>query len=134
MIRSRPMPPAPISPDRSALLGLSAVGALLGALAASTCCLLPLALFSVGVGGAWLGNLTALAPYQPLFVAVALGCLGSGFWLLRRESSRSCSDGSVCARPLPRRLTRLGLLTATVLVAAALVFPALAPLLLGLRP
>src|SRR5262245_16002083 len=43
---------------------LMAAGGLVGALAASSCCILPLLLFSLGVSGAWIGNLTRLAPYQ----------------------------------------------------------------------
>ncbi|MCB1719999.1 MAG: mercury transporter MerT, partial [Candidatus Competibacteraceae bacterium] len=35
-----------------------AAGGILAALAASTCCIIPLALFSLGVGGAWIGKLT----------------------------------------------------------------------------
>jgi len=37
-------------------------GGIIGALVASSCCIVPLVLFSLGVGGAWIGNLTALAP------------------------------------------------------------------------
>jgi hypothetical protein len=48
---------------------LIAAGGLLGALAASSCCILPLVLFSLGVSGAWIGNFTRLAPYQPYFIA-----------------------------------------------------------------
>ena len=40
---------------------LMAAGGLLGALAASSCCILPLALFGLGVSGAWIGNFTRLA-------------------------------------------------------------------------
>ncbi|WP_245540869.1 mercuric transporter MerT family protein [Octadecabacter antarcticus] len=39
-----------------------AAGGILGALAASTCCIVPLILFSLGVSGVWIGNLTALEP------------------------------------------------------------------------
>ena len=67
-------------PDRRQ--GLVAAGGVLGALAASSCCILPLALFSLGIGGAWIGNLTALAPYQPIFVAVTTGILGYGYYLV----------------------------------------------------
>jgi mercuric ion transport protein len=42
-------------------------GGLLGALATSSCCVLPLVLFSIGAGGGWIGKLTALARYQPVF-------------------------------------------------------------------
>lgn len=55
---------------------LVAVGGILGALAASSCCIVPLVLFGLGIGGAWIGNLTALAPYKPLFVAATAGVLG----------------------------------------------------------
>jgi MerT mercuric transport protein len=47
---------------------LTALGGILGAIAASSCCIAPLVLFSLGISGAWIGNLTALAPYQPYFI------------------------------------------------------------------
>ena len=50
-----------------------AAGGLLGALAASSCCIVPLTLFGLGVSGAWIGNLTWLAPYQPCFIVATLG-------------------------------------------------------------
>lgn len=41
------------------------MGAALGAgVAASACCTIPLALVSLGIGGAWIGSLTALEPYR----------------------------------------------------------------------
>jgi mercuric ion transport protein len=105
------------------------VGGLLGALAASSCCILPLVLFSLGVSGAWIGNLTRLAPYQPCFIVATFGFLGAGYWLARRDSDLACADGESCARPLPSRLIKTALVTATVLVIAALGFDFLAPLL-----
>jgi len=111
--------------------GWIAAGGLLGALAASSCCLLPLALFSLGIGGAWIGNLTALTPYQPYFVAATLGCLGAGFYLVYLRPRRACAAGGACARPLPGRVVKTSLWVATVLVAASLAFPYAAPGLLG---
>lgn len=111
--------------------GLAAAGGLLGALAASSCCILPLALFSLGAGGAWIGKLTALAPYQPVFVAITLGLLGYGYWQVYRKPAVACADGEACAQPLPSQLVKAGLWTATALVAAALAFPYVAPTLLG---
>jgi mercuric ion transport protein len=110
--------------------GLMAVGGLLGALAASSCCLLPLVLFGLGVSGAWIGKLTQLAPYQPFFIAATIACLGYGYWLVYR-SSKLCAGGEACARPLSIRLVQLGLIVATVLVIAAIGFDVLAPLLLN---
>ena len=111
--------------------GLLAAGGLLGALAASSCCILPLVLFSLGIGGAWIGNLTALAPYQPIFVAIALGFLAAGFDGVYRRPKRACAAGDSCARPLPNRLVKTSLWVASVLVIAALAFPYVAPTLLG---
>ena len=109
---------------------LMAAGGLLGALAASSCCILPLVLFSLGASGAWIGNLTRLAPYQPCIIAATLALLGYGYWLVYRSSKLACADGEACARPLPSGLVKVGLILATILVAAALGFDFLAPLFL----
>ena len=110
--------------------GFVAAGGLLGAIAASSCCILPLVLFSLGISGAWLGNLAALAPYQPFFAVVTLGLLGYGYYLVYRKP-RPCADGDACTRPLPSRLTKAALWSATAFIGAALTFPYAAPALLG---
>lgn len=110
---------------------LLATGGLLGALAASSCCILPLALFSLGVSGAWIGNFTQLAPYQPYFIAATLVFLGTGYWLIYRSSQLACAGDAACARPLPNRLVMATLIVATILVIAALGFNVLAPLFLN---
>ena len=109
---------------------LMAAGGLVGALAALSCCILLLVLFSLGVSGAWIGNFTQLAPYQPYFIAVSIGCLGYGYWLVHRSTKLACADGEACARPLSNWLVQLGLIAATVLIILAVGFDFLAPLLL----
>jgi len=109
---------------------LMAAGGLLGALATSSCCILPLALFGLGVSGAWIGNFTQLAPYQPYFIAATIGFLGYGYWLVHRSAKLACAGGEACARALPNRLVKAGLVLATILVVAALGFNFIAPLLL----
>ena len=109
---------------------LMAAGGVLGALAASSCCILPLVLFTLGVSGAWIGNFTQLAPYQPYFIAATIACLGYGYWLVYRSPKVACAEGEACARPMPNRLVKLGLILATVLVVAAIAFNFLAPLFL----
>src|SRR5712692_9000308 len=138
-IRMSDLPRAPArSPDQSednaGMWGgqtLMAAGGILGALAASSCCILPLVLFSLGVSGAWIGNFTQLAPYQPYFIAATIAFLGYGYWLVYRSSKVACVDGETCARPMPNRLVKFGLVLATVLVVAAIGFNFLAPLLLN---
>jgi mercuric transport protein len=65
--------------------GLVVAASLLGAVAASSCCILPLVLFALGVSGAWIGYFTRLAPYQPYFIAGTFVCLGAGYWLAGRH-------------------------------------------------
>ena len=110
---------------------LMAAGGLFGALAASSCCILPLALFTLGVSGAWIGNFTRLAAYQPYFLAATLACLGCGYWLVYRSSTRACADGGACARPLPNRIVKTSLILATILLVAALGLDFIAPLFLN---
>jgi mercuric ion transport protein len=110
---------------------LLAAGGLLGALAASSCCILPLALFILGISGAWIGHFTRLAAYQPYFLAATLVCLGGGYWLVYRRSTRACTDSEACARPLPNRIIKTSLILATMLVAAALGLDLIAPLFLN---
>ncbi|MBL4872564.1 MAG: hypothetical protein JKY41_04030 [Rhodobacteraceae bacterium] len=55
---------------------LIAAGGILGALGASACCVVPLILFSLGISGAWISNLTALAPYKPIFITITFGFWG----------------------------------------------------------
>ena len=106
---------------------LLAAGGLLGALAASSCCILPLALFSLGVSGAWIADFTQLAPFQPYFIAATILFLVAGYWLVRRASKRACAEGAACARPLPNRLVKGALIGSSILVIAALGFDWLAP-------
>jgi len=111
--------------------GLIAGGGVLGAIAASSCCILPLALFSLGIGGAWIGNLAALTPYQPIFVAITAGFLGYGYYLVYWKPGNVCADGTACARPVSARIVKITLWAATILVGAAIAFPYAAPVLLG---
>ncbi|HVI90614.1 MAG TPA: mercuric transporter MerT family protein [Dongiaceae bacterium] len=133
-IAERPVPGVDLPQAESGELQrqrLVAAGGILGAIAASSCCVIPLLLFSLGIGGAWIGNLTALAPYKPIFVAVTTGLLGYGFYAVYWKPKRACAADAACARPLPNRLVKFSLWLATVLVIIAFAFDYVAPLLLA---
>jgi mercuric ion transport protein len=98
----------------------------LGALAAMSCCIVPLALFTLGVSGAWIGNLAALAPYQPIFIGVTLAFLATGYYLVYRRPTAACADGAACRRPLQNKVVKAALWGATAMVASAMAFPYLA--------
>ena len=117
--------------DETRRQGLVAVGGVLGAVAASSCCIVPLALFSLGISGVWIGNLAALTPYQPYIILITAGFLGYGFYLVYWRPKKAYADGSDCARPLPHRIVKTALWVSTTLVAAAVAFPYVAPALLG---
>ena len=109
--------PGSIASPRWALLASVA-----GAVGASLCCAVPLLLVSLGVGGTWLANLTALEPYRPVFVALAIGALGTAGWRLYGPASR-CEDGRVCADPKILRRRRLLLWVVVAAVLPLLLFP-----------
>ena len=123
-------PPAGTIPT-ARFQGLAAAGGILGALASMSCCLLPLALFGLGVSGAWIGNLTALAPFQPYFIAATAACLATGFWLAYRRPRQVCASDGGCATPVSRRGVKAALWLATVLVASAVTFSYTSSWLLG---
>lgn len=122
---------APAEAGGMRTLRLTALGGILGAIAASSCCIAPVVLFSLGISGAWIGNLTALAPYQPYFIAATLICLGYGYWLVYRRQSTACAEGAACARPLPNHIVNASLILATILVAGAIGLDLAGPYLLN---
>ncbi len=108
--------------------GLLATGGVVGAILASACCVAPLLLLMLGVSGSWIGNLTALEPYKPLFATVALIFIGLGFWQVYFKTKPACDDGSYCARPESALITKAALWFSTVLVGLALTINWWAPL------
>jgi mercuric ion transport protein len=102
----------------------SIFGSLGAALAAAVCCLGPLVLVSFGVTGAWIGNLSALEPYRPLFMIVAAGLLGFGFYrVYGRSLQEDCGAGAECEVPRANRINQVSLWIATVVVVGLFASP-----------
>lgn len=79
------------------LAGLGAVAGF-GALAASSCCVLPLALAGLGAGSAVFGGLEVLVNWQPLLLGGAVVAVAAAWTLLFRRRSVACNvDGSCSA-------------------------------------
>jgi mercuric ion transport protein len=98
----------------------------LAAILASTCCLGPLVLITVGVSGAWISNLTVLEPYQPLFIGAAVIALLLAWRRIWRPAA-ACEPGQVCAIPQVNRTYKALFGIVVVLVVVALGFPFIAP-------
>ena len=105
-----------------------ATGGVIGAIAASTCCVIPLLLVTLGISGAWIGNLTALEPYSIYSSLAALVFIGLGFWRVYFRRSTVCDDQSWCARPHSTGITKIALWTAAFLILANLTMRWGAPL------
>ncbi len=92
---------------------------MVGAIIASSCCIVPLVLVMLGLSGAWVSNLTALEPYKPIFLLITTGLIGAGFWQVYRPTQPECEEDSLCATPASRRITKAILWLATVLALLA---------------
>ena len=109
----------------------SIVAGAASAIGASACCVLPLALVTIGVGGAWVAHLRELERFYYVFVAVALAAFGYAFYRLYLRPATDCAPDSVCATPLTRRNQRI-VFWVTLIAAKALVLsPFYAGYLLG---
>lgn len=98
------------------------------AILASTCCIGPLILITLGVSGAWIANLALLEPYRPALIVVALAALlvaGRRIW----APIATCTPCAVCAAPKTNRRYKVLFGVVSVLVLVAMTFPYIAPLL-----
>jgi len=103
------------------------IAGILSAIGASICCVGPLVLLALGVGGAWIGSLTALEPYRPIFIGLTLLFLGFAFYRLYLVRP-ACSPESGCANPRTLKRQRLVFWIVTVLVLGLVAVPWVAPL------
>jgi mercuric ion transport protein len=106
----------------------------LGAVAAKSCCLLPLLLASSGLGGAWLSR--ELSVFRPYFLAGAVLTLVVGWVVAIRRHKVTCAVDGACSYRRTSWLTfsLLGISTVMAGLAAAWgwIEPAIVPYLLSL--
>lgn len=89
------------------------------AFGAAACCALPIILASAGLGTAWLGSVALVtSPYRTPLLILAAASLIVGAVLLWRQQRRAqtCAPGGICASPLTRILTFVGLIAGIVLL------------------
>jgi mercuric ion transport protein len=107
---------SPVTPKWFAALGLAAG---LGAVAASSCCILALGLAALGASAGILGGLEALAGWRIPFLALSAFAVVGGWTSWRSKRPSVCVSGSTCASPSRSRATLALLLCASVLVIVA---------------
>lgn len=104
---------------------------ILAALGSTLCCIAPLALFFLGISGAWIGNLTAMEPYKPYFLIVAIAFVTVGFWkVYKKPKAQDCEPGTFCAMPSSDRINKIMLGISIGVIALVLIYPYVAPTIL----
>ncbi len=104
-------------------LAVSGMSAVIG----SVCCVGPLVLLGLGIGGAWVGNRTALETIRPVFIGLTLLFLALAFrrlYLVRQV----CAPGTECADPSIIKRQRVLFWPIAVTLIGLLAIPWLAPL------
>ncbi|MBO6950063.1 MAG: mercury transporter MerT [Rhodospirillales bacterium] len=104
-------------------------GGVIGAILASSCCIVPLLFVMLGISGAWIGSLTALEPYKPVFASLALVFIGLGFRQVYFKAGSACDVDGYCAKPQSSTITKTALWISTVVVLLALTIDWWAPFL-----
>ncbi len=105
----------------------SLVAGTLAAIGASLRCVGPLVLLALGIGGTWVGSLTAMEPYRPVFIGLTLLFLGLAFRRLYLLPP-ACAAATPCARPGAIRRQRLTFWIVAALLLGLLAVPSLGPL------
>jgi mercuric ion transport protein len=101
----------------------------LAAIGASVCCVGPLVLLVLGIGGAWIAHLTALEPMRPWLVGATLLFLGLAFRRLYFQP-QVCEPGEACAEPVVRGRQRCIFWNVAFALVTLLLVPWLAPFFL----
>jgi mercuric ion transport protein len=103
------------------------IASVLAGIGASLCCVGPLVLLSLGMGGTWMATLTAFEPVRPVFMGVVLLFMGLTFRKLYL-TDHLCEPGRSCADDEVIRKQRFIFWVVTVPLLGLLAFPWFAPL------
>lgn len=74
------------------------IGGVIATVGAGLCCAGPFVLLLLGISGSWIGNLTLLEPYRPIFILIVIVLFGFAGWKVYRPVE-DCAP-----KPLPRML------------------------------
>lgn len=107
----------------------SLVASALAAVGASVCCVGPLLLVTLGIGGAWVGSLTAVEPFRPYLSAVTFVFFVLAFYRLYL-APQVCVPGTPCADPRTWKRQRVIFWTASAMIIGLLAVPTMASIFL----
>ena len=104
----------------------SLIAGVMAAIGASACCVGPLVLLALGVSGSWVGNLTAMEPYRPIFIALTQVFMGLALRQLYFVP-QVCAPDTLCSDPRLLKRQRLVFWTVAALILGLLAAPWFAP-------
>ena len=105
----------------------SLLAGVLAGIGASACCVGPLVLLGLGIGGAWVGTLTALEPYRPALIGLTAVFIGLAFRALYLVPE-ACEPGRACADPRVLKRQRIVFWAVSLPLLALVATPYVAPL------
>lgn len=103
------------------------IASVLAGIGASLCCVAPLVLLSLGLGGAWVSNLTVFEPVRPVFMGLTLLFIGLSFRKLYL-TTQTCETDKPCVDDEVIRKQRFIFWGVTIPLLGLLAFPWFAPL------
>jgi mercuric ion transport protein len=106
------------------------IGAALAAIGASVCCVGPLLLLSLGIGGAWMSTLTSMESVRPFFILLTFVLIVLGYRKLY-VLPENCEVGTACALSDEKHKQRMVFWVGSTLVLLLLAFPWFAPIFMG---
>lgn len=115
--------------EKKGIFRLGLVGALSSGFLASICCIGPLIVVFLGIGGA--GLLMKFEPYRPLFGTLMLLFLGLGFYLTYRRPKTSGAENGTCCTTESRKRQKIALWIATIVAVMLFAAQYLVPLALA---
>lgn len=104
---------------------ISSIVASITAVIGASCCVIPLVLFNLGIGGAWLSNLAVLQPFRPYLIAASILALAIGgylYWRNRKATCEPCED-----TPKQKAGTIILTIIAVLLIGIAIIWPQIEP-------
>ncbi len=120
----------PFAPDAPPARGIASIAAALGlgaVTAAAACCVLPLALASVGLSAGVAGSLAGLASIRTPLLVLSVATLVVAWVMWWRKRETACAQETSCAADArPRRAIGF-LIAATVLVGLAAIWSSIEP-------
>lgn len=108
--------------DKS-LINIITGGGIVAAVTSSICCIGPLVLGAIGIGGA--SSLLFLEQYRSIIITVVIVLIGMGWIMNYRLEKNECKEGTVCDDPKGRKQRRFALSIGTLIAALFIASPLL---------